>query len=111
METISTSVKSEVLNKPVTSLMSTFWCCTLDSNALNIPETVKYMFCSFRRTAFLNDCMSLKIPTTVEYASHIFQGSKSLNDNFKFYFPSSILSTSQNFGEGDFSPKYDVEVY
>lgn len=107
----STSVKSEVLNKPVTSMMSTFWCCTLNSNALNIPETVKYMFCSFRRTRFLNDCENLKIPETVEYASHLIQGSESLNENFKFYFPASRFPTSQMCFSGDCSPNYSKNVF
>lgn len=109
--TISSRVEAEVRGEPVTCLASTFACCGVSSDALYIPETVKYMFCSFRATSFLKDCDELKIPRTVKYASHLIQGSRAMIDDFKFYFPSSILSTSQNVYAGDHNPWFENELY
>ncbi len=109
--TISSRVKTEVRGESVTCLASTFADCGVNSDALYIPETVKYMFCSFRATSFLKDCNELKIPKTVKYASHLIQDSSAINDDFKFYFPSSILSTSQNVYNGCHDPWFEQELY
>ena len=106
---IKDTCKSELNGEPVTCMVGTYLGRTIkNENALNlIPNTVKYMFDTFRRASFSDDMMEITLPKSVEYGSYVMGP---LRQNFvELHFPKFKLHESSKTGCFEFGDKWNVD--
>ncbi len=81
-ETLTAPCKETVNGEPVTSMVGTYYYTTLqfEGTIIKVPDTVKYMFDTFRGAEFPENVTEIILPS-VEYGAYIKNGSSGLDKN------------------------------
>ncbi len=69
--TINEPCKTSINGEPVTSMIATYYGSTINFEPITIPNTVKYMFDTFRSSNMPENLTEIILPKSVEYASYV----------------------------------------
>ncbi len=112
-KSVNTECKYVVNDEPVTCMVGTYYGSTLNFDSMNIPETVVYMFDTFRSfNNYGSKIKEIKLPKSLKYGSYVCYPSK----NMKFKIYEGSLTNSPCFFDGykleDIGGnENDVEIY
>ncbi len=96
-KSVNTECKYVVNDEPVTCMVGTYYGSTLNFDSMNIPETVVYMFDTFRSfNNYGSKIKEIKLPKSLKYGSYVCYPS----ENMKFKIYEGSLTNSPDFFDG-----------